>query len=80
MYFRCVTLDFLFENKCWPFLHQCGSILSFGLLQKDVGEAKYNGLLEKKWTAVIRLQRKVRVSVHYNFKMMVCHYSTLCIN
>ena len=30
------------------------------VLQKDVGEAKYNGLLEKKWTAVIRLQRKVR--------------------
>jgi len=26
---------------------------------KDCGNAKYNGLLEKKWTSVIRLQKKV---------------------
>lgn len=27
--------------------------------QKTSGEARYNGLLEKKWTSVVRLQKKV---------------------
>ena len=29
--------------------------------QKESNNAKYNGLLEKKWTSVIRLQKKVGV-------------------
>ena len=29
------------------------------MLQKDTGNAKYSGLLEKKWTSVLRLQKKV---------------------
>ena len=28
-------------------------------MQKTSGEARYNGLLEKKWTSVVRLQKKV---------------------
>lgn len=39
-----------------PFL----SILSFLHLQNEEGDKKYAGLLEKKWTSVIRLQKKVR--------------------
>ncbi len=32
-------------------------------MQKELGTvSKYNGLLEKKWTTVIRLQKKVQVS------------------
>jgi len=33
-------------------------------MQKDCGNAKYNGLLEKKWTSVIRLQKKVCLQVY----------------
>ena len=34
-------------------------LTAFRSAQKDCGNAKYNGLLEKKWTSVIRLQKKV---------------------
>jgi hypothetical protein len=32
---------------------------NYHFLQPGEMEAKYNGLLEKKWTSVIRLQKKV---------------------
>lgn len=49
-------LVFPVSTQCMDLIPYCVDLV----LQKDVGEAKYNGLLEKKWTAVIRLQRKVR--------------------
>ena len=40
-------------------VHECQCVC----LQKELGTlSKYNGLLEKKWTTVIRLQRKVSLT------------------
>lgn len=49
------------------YLHSNGFAESFKSLASETGinhtpdpKSKYNGLLEKKWTSVIRLQKKVR--------------------
>lgn len=34
-------------------------------IQSQGEEPKYTGLLEKKWTSVVRLQKKVRLSFSY---------------
>ena len=34
-------------------------------IQTQGEEPKYTGLLEKKWTSVVRLQKKVRLSLTY---------------
>lgn len=52
---KCVD-SCLLRGMWVPFL----SILSFLHLQNEEGDKKYAGLLEKKWTSVIRLQKKVR--------------------
>ena len=36
-------------------------------IQSQGEEPKYTGLLEKKWTSVVRLQKKVRLSFTYCF-------------
>lgn len=53
-------LDYLYANSYMS---------AFNALKADAGteytpdpKAKYTGLLEKKWTSVIRLQKKVRDS------------------
>jgi len=36
-------------------------------IQSQGEEPKYTGLLEKKWTSVVRLQKKVRLSFTYPY-------------
>ena len=54
-------------------------------LDEDVLDAhttkKYESLLEKKWTSVVRLQKKVRARAHvfYVFICVICVYVYMCI-
>jgi len=41
------------------------------MLQLNDVENKYSGLLEKKWTSVIRLQKKVRFVLAYILHVLV---------
>lgn len=74
------------------YLHANNFTAAYNSLKADAGteytpdpKAKYSGLLEKKWTSVIRLQKKVRVPVRnsgnemINAKMMVAHQIRLWI-
>lgn len=48
---------------CYVFLIAC----PFLQLQNEEVDKKYAGLLEKKWTSVIRLQKKVRISLEQQY-------------
>lgn len=57
------------QKSILEYLHANNFDDAFNALKADAGidytpdpKAKYAGLLEKKWTSVIRLQKKVRVS------------------
>lgn len=41
-------------------------------------ERKYGGLLEKKWTSVIRLQKKVKFYSIYNLKNIITTLDSMC--
>lgn len=52
------------------YLHASNFTAAYNALKEDSGseytpdpKAKYAGLLEKKWTSVIRLQKKVRIQI-----------------
>jgi platelet-activating factor acetylhydrolase IB subunit alpha len=56
------------------YLHASGMHSAFEALKQETGhdgfevddpKAKWVGLLEKKWTSVIRLQKKVSSSLHF---------------
>ena len=64
---RLVTLPDLYSHKSvLEYLHANNFTDAFNSLKSDTGldytpdpKSKYAGLLEKKWTSVIRLQKKV---------------------
>ena len=49
-----------------PVVMSCIPVLFYFYLQPDKIEDKFTGLLEKKWTSVIRLQKKVLTTLYYS--------------
>jgi platelet-activating factor acetylhydrolase IB subunit alpha len=59
------------------YLHGSNFTAAYNALKQDTGveytpdpKAKYAGLLEKKWTSVIRLQKKVCSSTIYRVRLI----------
>ena len=49
--------------------------LDIGESFDDATSKKYEGLLEKKWTSVVRLQKKVTASAHASvMELMLLHF------
>lgn len=78
---RARYADPISHKSILDYFHAQGMMDSYNALLNDSNvefvpepKTKYSGLLEKKWTSVIRLQKKVCLSAH---RIMVADSSSL---
>jgi hypothetical protein len=87
--FESQTLNDTFHNyrhkSMLDYLHANNFIAAFNALKSDAGteytpdpKAKYAGLLEKKWTSVIRLQKKVSALAQLKWNEIETDVKLLC--